>query len=271
MRTKMLFLLISGLCWANPSTEAQRHYMEHAEVRHNHGSATVVANDPRPLDQAATALAEEYGWVVDYEDPPFQAAPDLRYGTEIAGGAFESTYEESPSTWTSTQEEQTVLSKAVCDYNGSSNPGRFALRVEGVGRFAIVGTQTRDVNGVGRAVAPILDTRISIPTATQEAGKTIFAIASALSTQTGIKVLFGMGPLNLLHLAQVTVGGNNVSARNLLLQTVAATQSALEWRLLYDPRGKTFYLSLIPAQRAMYGTFDERRLLPVSPRPLTGP
>jgi len=38
--------------------------------------ALVVANDPRPL-QRREGLSEEYGWTIDYEDPPFGADSEV--------------------------------------------------------------------------------------------------------------------------------------------------------------------------------------------------
>jgi hypothetical protein len=53
-------------------------YMAHAEVRHLPNSATITANDARPLAQAVTALSGEYAWVIDFEDPPYYSKYDSR-------------------------------------------------------------------------------------------------------------------------------------------------------------------------------------------------
>src|SRR5260370_17073930 len=57
----------------NDQARQARHsrYMENAEVRHLADSITVTANDARPLAQAVTALSEEFGWAIDFEDPPY--------------------------------------------------------------------------------------------------------------------------------------------------------------------------------------------------------
>ena len=64
--------------------QSQSHFMRRAMVEHHAGSATVVANDPRPLFQAITAVREEYGWVVDYEEPPYFSKYDLVDTTDPA-------------------------------------------------------------------------------------------------------------------------------------------------------------------------------------------
>ena len=52
-------------------------YMERGVIEHQHGTATVKADCARPLAQAITAVREEYGWAVDYEDPPYHSKYDV--------------------------------------------------------------------------------------------------------------------------------------------------------------------------------------------------
>jgi len=63
----------------NDQARQARHsrYMENAEVQHLADSITITANDARPLAQAVTALSEEYGWAIDFEDPPYYSKYDL--------------------------------------------------------------------------------------------------------------------------------------------------------------------------------------------------
>src|SRR5260221_1899134 len=150
-------------------------YMENAEVRHLADSITVTANDARPLAQAVTALSEEFGWAIDFEDPAYYSKYDLvddtapqwrdahpiaRGVTVIAGGTFQTQFPETSGTGGSPAEEEHILDTVVSDYNASTNPGRFSVRNEGDGRFAVVGTYVKDENGQDQAVSPILDTPI---------------------------------------------------------------------------------------------------------------
>ncbi|MGH9604738.1 MAG: hypothetical protein ACRD3N_03450, partial [Terracidiphilus sp.] len=119
-------------------------------IVYSNGSATVAVNDPAPLAQAIIGVREEYGWVVDYEDPPWQsgdlhdvspaawhaAHPGRRGSMEPDGGAFQSTYAVCPDMWGSASEELQVLNKIVSDYNASGNPGRFIVRVQTDGSYA---------------------------------------------------------------------------------------------------------------------------------------
>jgi len=239
-------------------------YMDHAEVHHLANSATVTANDPRPLAQALTALSEEYAWVIDFEDPPYYSkydlvddtAPEWRAAhptakgvTVIAGDGFQIQLPGNLNA-TSSAEEEHVLDSVVSDYNQSGNPGRFSVRNEGDGRFAIVGTYVKDENGKDQAVPAILDTRLSIPTETRDALTTVHVILNALTAKTQTKVMAGMLALNALNQAQVTVGGQNVPARVLLLQTFSAANVKLCWHLYYDHDVKMYGFSLLSLTNA---------------------
>jgi len=49
-------------------------YLRDAEIHRDGKVVTIVANDPRPLEQALQAVLQDYGWTIDYEDPPYKAA-----------------------------------------------------------------------------------------------------------------------------------------------------------------------------------------------------
>jgi|GEM_PF-2987317 len=51
--------------------QQRKKYMDEGVVEHKPDSATLTVNDPRPLKQAISTLNEEYGWTIDYEDPPY--------------------------------------------------------------------------------------------------------------------------------------------------------------------------------------------------------
>jgi hypothetical protein len=87
--------------------------MENAQVRHLADSITVSANDARPLAQAVTALSEEFGWAIDFEDPPYYskydlvddtvpqwraAHPNTKGVTVIAGDTFQTQFLKTPDT-----------------------------------------------------------------------------------------------------------------------------------------------------------------------------
>jgi hypothetical protein len=252
--------------------------MERGVVHHRADAATVIANDPRPLSQAIRAVSEEYGWVVHFEEPPYQSDLELiddtalqwraghpsKKGVRIAaGGAFQSDYPEKPNLATSPAEEERVLNKIVSDYNRSGNPGEYEVRRLGDGSFSIVGTQVKDPTGTNVPVPAILDTPLSIPTGTRSVWQTITLIARNLSEKSGVRVNRGPMPTNLLFQSQVTLGGENVPARTLLLQAFAATKRELVWVLYYDANQPSYGLSAWIAQLAQYDSSGKRTTIPV--------
>jgi hypothetical protein len=278
----LIIVLVTMLSTVHAHAQAQndqarqaRHsrYMENAEVRHLADSITVTANDARPLAQAVTALSEEFGWAIDFEDPPYYskydlvddtapqwraAHPNTKGVTVIAGATFQTQFLETPDLGTSPTEAERVLDSVVSDYNTSANPGRFTVRNEGVGRFALVGTYVKDENGQDQTISPILDTPISIQAETRDANTTIEIILNALTVKSQTKVAPVMAPQNALAQSQVTVGGQNIPARVLLLQTLSAARMKLYWRLYYDHDIKTYGFSLLPLPKAEYDSSGNR-------------
>lgn len=253
-------------------------FMERGLLRRDAQSTTILAKHPRPLLQAVLAASEEYGWVVDYEDPPYSgydladdtdprwraAHPGMRGFTRPAGGYFESTYTEGSNPFAATEpDKRRILGKIISDYNASSNPGRFILRENGDGTYAIVGSGVRTGPTTVAPTAIILDTPISIPTGTRDALSTVQLILKALATRTDIMIIQGTMARNGLRQTTVTVGGDNIPARTLLLQTLAPTKRRLVWQLLYDADPRMYALNLLSPQRIQFDTFGNTIRVPI--------
>jgi len=283
MRFLMIFLSVVIGCVPLANFQAQvqdresrhRRYRENADVRHLADSITITANDARPLAQVVTAISEEFAWIIDFEDPPYYSkydlvddtAPEWRAAhavtkgvTVIAGDTFQTQFPKTSDTSASLPEKEHILEKVVSDYNQSTNPGRFIVRNEGEGRFAIVGTHVKDGNGRDQAVSSILDTPISIPEETRDAYATIETILNALTAKSRIKVIPFTMPQGALAQSQVTVGGQNVPARVLLLQTLSAAKLKFSWRLYYDNDVRMYGFNLLPLVLANYDASGNRTI-----------
>jgi hypothetical protein len=242
-------------------------FMRLGTVEHHGATATVSANEPRPLRQAIAAVGAEYGWVVDFEDPPYfskfdlvddtdpawrASHPDAKAVTRIAGGAFRSDFPEPSHTDGRYADEDATLQKIVSDYNTSGNPGQFVLRKESNERYSVVGVGLKNDTGESVPVAPILDATISIPGEARTPRETLNAICQTLSSTTGIKVMFSLGPSsNGYGAPDATIGGTNVSARTLLIETMAAAHVGIipKWHLLYDADAHEYILNIQAAER----------------------
>ena len=252
-------LLISAALYAQTAPEAHS-YISRGIVERDGTSTRVIANDPRPLSQAVDALEDEYGWLgwlIDYEDPPYESKydlmdhtashwrighPDSKGVTVLSGGHFESWYSEVPGAQWTPDEIEKVLNKVVSDYNRSGNPGKFIVRREERNRYAIIGTAIRDDAGHEKLVAAILDTPISLTREERRADLTLQLICERLSAKLGIKASYGSGGDNVARQSKVTVGGENLPARTLLLQTVGHMNGIRIWRLFTMlTRSNTFW------------------------------
>lgn len=240
-----LSIPLAGQTAGNPSQ-----YMKYGEVRHLDGSAVVVANDHHPLRQAIEALREEYGWVVDYEDPRFHSDLDFIETTEpawrashpnqrgwwlLAGGAFRTEFAEPPNAATSLAEEEKILSKVVADYNHSENPGKYRVVKREGGRLAVIGEYVKDDTGREEYSAPILDTPISLATATRSGPQAVSDILEELSKTAGIKVAWIFWGNPPLMGSTVTLGGENVRARDFLLKVLNSKGRPLMLELVFTP------------------------------------
>jgi hypothetical protein len=269
MRRPIGFWLLLGIPYSLlAQAPASLSHMDAGVISHEATAGTLTANNPRPLMSAITAINEEYGWTVDFEDPPYRSNfdliddtapqwraehPNAKGVTRVSGGLFKSSFPE-PSTISDNAEEQ-VLQKLVSDYNATGNPGRFAIRKEEEGRFAVVGVARKDVTGKDEPVEVLLDTPMSMPEQRRTAKATLQAIVDALSAKTGVKVYLGTIGLSSdpLHDLELEIGGTNVPARTLLLQVINQASNSqyfrgiLIWRLLFNADDNAYALRLKPA------------------------
>jgi hypothetical protein len=58
-------------------------FWDRATIEQVDGTVSVRANSSLPLEHAIEAIRQEYGWTVDYEDPPYESY-DLVDGTDPA-------------------------------------------------------------------------------------------------------------------------------------------------------------------------------------------
>ena len=253
-------LIVCILCNAQ-----RRDYLKTAEVEERRGVVRVFANDPRPLAQALCAITKRNEWLVDYEDPPYAGNFEMVDATNPEwrashpntppvmvpnGGAFEFKYDEALTA--NPNGEKQVLEALVSAYNQTGNPGRFEVRELSLDwrpwsvshkRYAIVGVAIRGDREKLQPVDPILDTLITLPIRERSASETIRLIGDEVFAKRQVKVIEGGFANNALIHSRVTVGGTNVSARSLLLQTLGALANpSMGWRAKYDETISPLYV-----------------------------
>jgi hypothetical protein len=223
-------------------------YLKQAELSETSGTIHVVANSPRPLVQILDSLREKYGWVVSYEDPQFISKLDLVENDDITnhaqkshlpgGGLFSVDFSANAA------EEEKTLELIVDSYNRSNNPGRFELRKSEQRNFSVVGVEARDVHGQMSHQRVLFDVPITLATRSRTASETVRLICRQIAAQRGVAVTVGISPRNVLDQNVLTVGGTNVSARDLLLRTLTAMRRTMYWQLLFDPNSKGYFLDI---------------------------
>jgi hypothetical protein len=260
-------------------------FMDAGVIHHNGTTGTLTANDPRPLMQAIAATSQEYAWTVDYEDPPYRSHFDLldntdpvwranhpndKGSTRVSGGVFQSNIPE-PSTISSGNAEEQVLQKLVSDYNSSGNPGKFVVRKEAEGRYAVVAVSRRDDTGKDETVDALLDAAISIPVQQRTATATLQLIVDTLSAKTGVRVYLGTIGLSSdpLQDVELAIGGSNVPARTLLLQTLDGASNSrsfrgiLVWNFLFDADRNGYDLRLSVATKTETDAYGRQVVRPL--------
>jgi len=222
--------------------------------------------------QAVEGISEEYGWIVDFEDPLYRSQFDLADSTDpgwrashptekgalrVSGGLFESNFPE-PSSIPGANAEERELEKLIADYNSSGNPGKFAVRQQADGRYAVVGVARKDDTGKDEVVSALLDTAISFPVQRRDAKATLNLIVDTLTANTGVKVYLGTIGLSSdpLQEAELAIGGTNVPARTLLLQALEGISTTsphfrgvFVWNFLFDADSNAYWLRLRSATR----------------------
>ena len=128
----------------------------------------LIVDDPRPVQVAVAELEKRYGWLVTYEDPPYQFAGELEDVSKLPGRPFMDLRHQhlelaSPLPPLSDNPNPLTLLNAVivADANRVGH-SRFALRSSPFG-IHVVPTAFRDTNGIWSVTASILDALIEMP------------------------------------------------------------------------------------------------------------
>lgn len=224
------------------------------KVEHEAGTAAakVVSADPRPLWMALNALEREYGWVIDYDDPIYSQAEttaqnnpqfESRHPGKVSrmpsGTTFETTFTEPAGNANS---PVAVISKIVTDYNASGNPGHFEVRADAAGNIEVVGSSSFSANQID-----ILNTFVEIPAGEARSLDALQSLTNALTSSTGIKVVLGTIPFNVLMRAHVNISPPGSTSARILLQSISDSGNVqLMWDLLYDYDSQSYFLNLRP-------------------------
>jgi hypothetical protein len=240
-----LFCALAALQAVPQTAQNARLYLKEARISQTAGIVHIQADSPRPLAQILDALRQKYGWAVDYEDPQYISSIDLvptpggnSQSQLPAGGSFSV---ELPAT---SPDEEKILRLVVDSYNHSNNPGRFDVRRNASGNFAVVGISAHDQKGALSPQPILFDLPLTVTSEERTITETVNLVCQEITAQSHIAVTVGVSPRSLLDRNTVKLGGAKVQARDLLSQSLTATHHTLYWRLFFDPDSKGYFLSI---------------------------
>lgn len=230
-------------------------FIDHATIAYQNGMVVVHASSPRPVEQAASAIRREFGFILDYEEGPSD--------------------QNSRFTWIGNQKRWKGGDYLLRLPKPDTSAPKHALRLvedmlaqfasDGEPNFTVIdGPNNRITITPADSGARILDTPISIPPQQRTIEETIEAIGSAITARTGFRIERGGLADNELASRQVTVGNlRPVPARDLLEETLDHTMFRRYWILGWEPSTFTYAINIQTVVKLVRTPGGETRETPV--------
>ncbi len=255
MLTRVAAVVIAGSLWSPLAVRA----------------ADIEFREPRPLAKLVGNLVEVSGYLVTYEEAPYDEANELHTDSYANGTKFRS------PTWatikfqvpsrtgvagiaaSSPEPRNTagplqMIRGFVAQYNASGNPGRFKTISDG--EYIHIVPAGRMLNKSLEAFQPILDTGIAMPPEPKLCLTVLEDLLGQVGRLRSTTIVEGMVPLNPLLHYQCNVVGENLTAREALIQILEKMGHATgnydlnrwTWNLVYDANINGYFLNtwLVP-------------------------
>ena len=181
--------LASSIAVAQPS--------DAATIQRHGDTATLSVKTHRPVDAITKLLESKFGIAVGAEDPSLLFAgdwmdisreePTVRTGTLVpARWGFDVRFPVRPD---GSPRDVLGLLHSIAAAANARSPFAYRLdEAEAGGAFSFVPTRTRNPGGRSIAALPLLDRRVSIPSAIRPLAASASLMAEELSRQTGLRV-----------------------------------------------------------------------------------
>ena len=204
----------------------------------------LAVSDARPLAALIDQLETRYGWIITYEDPPYENAADLDDVTlDVAKDPksfkgkvlvprrrrFDFRYPNADQ-----PQAEDVLAVLVRDYNMAGNNDGFRLLRTGK-FFHVVPSVSDNKIGLPTNRQSRLDVRVTIPVVERSVLETLELVVAQVRELTGVPVMMGRVPVNLLLQKKLRTGAATEPARDVLVRALTSTGRDLSWRLNCDP------------------------------------
>jgi len=227
-------------------------------------------NHPRPLSQVANYLLKNYGYLITYEEAPYDKG-ELRNDNAANGGGYwypsskpvtfhlkqhERRLNQTDSTTHNglSELDKEMISAFVREHNESGNPGRFSVMFDG--EYAHIIPTEQVVNGKSKPYEPILNAKIEMSEGSQGCGETLNEFFAKIQSVRGVRVVGGPFGANSLMLHKCTIEGRGLTARQVLIQMLRgmgdngqdSPPTRFAYHLMHDTNGgDRYFLSIWPA------------------------
>lgn len=217
-------------------------------------SETLTFDDPRPVAAAIEQLGNRFGWLITYEDPPYQHRTDVVDVTNSVrrdqNRAVDSRVwipKSRPLSINLSNRDEAdpriAVQELVDSFNASQGYEIFAI-LQGNGLLHVVPTHVKKASGKTEPVRSILDASISISRKTRTVVELLEEICRQLSSQHNSQIFLASVPLRAFATQDTTVAGDAVEARVLLEQLVGESKTPFSWQILYDPGASLYGLNI---------------------------
>lgn len=218
-------------------------------------------DDPRPLAAAILELEYRHGVPITYEDAPIVVGAEMKdVTTEVRhdlsryapgqapkviiplGGTFTIFYNVASDTGQPASMRD-VLQSAIDAHAGARLAGRYRVLESGAG-FSVVPSAHTGADARLSAVAPVLDTRITLAGGARSGIDAIEQICRAVSVASGEAVTIGTAPATVLGRHTTTISAADEPAREVLARLLKECPVAMSWQLFHDPADGFYALNL---------------------------
>jgi hypothetical protein len=198
---------------------------------------------PRPLADFADRLQSDCLKIVTYEEPLLVHGADLQLYQGSSVGPKMRTFD--PPTITATNLDLSTLRYAIDAYNGQHDLPYFRVISSNYG-LHIVPESRRNEEGKSEPAISLLDSVVTLPTATRTPWETFKAFCQAVAVATGVKVqahcpVLGVSPDQLFTAGEDPIlswGVESQNARTALIDLLAHSATSMSWRLNCQPKSQ---------------------------------
>jgi hypothetical protein len=234
------------------------------------GEDTVVTvQGARPLSLALTAISEQFGWGVDYEDPVYSpaetgdaAVPEWKSQHPGEQGLLVPSGEKFVGNLgkidMNKPDERRTLDNLIRVYNQSLNSGYFRLIETPFHRWVVSGWSRTVKTPTG-----ILDGMMQPGPDRQVASEALQKLAMQCGSSGGVPIELGLIPNNALSQQAVDGYNEDLSCRDQLGRIIKAISPSMIYDLFYDIGSKSYYLSIVPTHRIVIGPDGKPTTIPL--------